>query len=76
MKERNFKMIETLRVVKEYELAFDIEYAVEEMLKALDADLDVSTNGQYGCVDDLPPETKEHLRDEILKGVLKRFEIF
>jgi hypothetical protein len=68
-------MIETLRIVKEYELAFDIEYAIEEMLKALDTDLDVSTNGQYGFVDDLPPETKEHLRDEILKEVLKRFEI-
>lgn len=67
-------MIETLKIVKEYELAFDIEYAVEEMLKALDTDLEVSTNGQYDCIDDLPQKTKEHLRDEILKEVFERFK--
>ena len=40
----------------------------------LDDDLECWTDGCYrNCVNDLPPETKEHLRDEILKEVLKRF---
>jgi hypothetical protein len=67
-------MIETLRIVKEYELAFDIKYAVERMFDTLDGDLEVSTNGEYECINGLPQETKEHLRDEILKEVLKRFK--
>lgn len=67
-------MKETLKVVTEYELCFDVEYAINEMLKSLDDDLKVSTSGQYEYVDDLPQETKEHLRDEILKVIFKKFE--
>lgn len=67
-------MRETIKIVTDCEINFDIAYAVERMLGSLDDDLECWTDGCYrNCVNDLPPETKEHLRDEILKEVLKRF---
>lgn len=67
-------MKETLRIVKEYELDFYIELAVSAMIDCLNGDVELSTDGYYSCIEGLPPETKEHLRDEILKEVLKRFK--
>jgi hypothetical protein len=67
-------MVEIVKIVKEYKFDFDIEYAVEQMFDSLDGDLEVSTDGAYECINGLPQKTKEHLRDEILKEVLKRFK--
>lgn len=74
MKERDFKMKETLRIVRKCDVIFEIEYAVDKMFDSLDGDLETCTDGHFLCINALPSETKEHLRDEILKEVLKRFE--
>lgn len=66
-------MKETLKIVTEYEINFKIEYAIDEMLKSLEDDLNTWTDGYHNCIDVLPQETKEHLRDEILKEVIRRF---
>lgn len=66
-------MKETLKIVTEYEITFKIAYAVNQMVESLEDDLNIWTDGYHNCINDLPQETKEHLRDEILKEVLKRF---